>query len=58
VDVFQFRGKIVEDYERFTRSFSKIAAEDISDFVNQKYDDGHFWPALLNQINQKQLVYG
>jgi len=54
VDVFQFRGQIVDDYERFTRSFSKIAAKDITDFVNQKYDDGL---ELLRGIRLHYLKY-
>lgn len=51
MDVFAFRENIVTEYERFTRSFSKIAAKDIREFVNRKYDDGHFWPAPLIQLN-------
>ena len=39
MNLFQFRGQIVDDYERFTGSFSKIAAKDIKDFVNQRYDE-------------------
>jgi hypothetical protein len=40
MDVFAFRENIVTEYERFTRSFSKIATKDIKSFVNRKYDDG------------------
>jgi len=38
VDVFQFRGKIVDDYERFTLSCSKAVAKYICDYINQEYD--------------------
>jgi hypothetical protein len=47
MDVFEFRDRIVADYERFTRSFATIAATDIKNFVNRKYADQHYWPAPL-----------
>lgn len=51
MNVFEFRQKIVADYERFTRSFCYIQAKDISDFANQEYVDGKFWPDPLIQLN-------
>ena len=51
MDVFQFQGEIVDEYERFTRSFSKIAAKVITDFVNQKYDDGLLGPECADKCN-------
>ncbi len=51
MDVFAFREKLVAEYERFSRSFSRIRAEDISHQVDAAYAVGHFWPAPLIQLN-------
>ena len=51
MDVFAFREELIAEYERFSRSFTKIRAEDISKAVNSAYADGHFWPAPLIQLN-------
>ncbi len=51
MDVFSYRDAIIEDYKKFTTSFTKIKADDIKSFVSSKYDDGQFWPAPLIQLN-------
>ncbi|AFS52276.1 DEAD/DEAH box helicase [Leptospirillum ferriphilum] len=51
MNVFEFRQKIVEDYERFTRSFCQIQATDISEFADNAYGDERFWPDPLIQLN-------
>ena len=51
MDVFAFRNEIVAEYERFSRSFTKIRAEDISQAVDAAYKEGHFWPDPLVQLN-------
>ena len=51
MDVFQYRDSVVADYRSFTTSFTKIKADDIRDFVTDKYDSGHYWPAPLIQLN-------
>ena len=51
MNVFEFRQKIVSDYERFTRSFCYIQAKDISDFADNAYADEKFWPDPLIQLN-------
>ncbi len=51
MDVFAFREELVAEYERFSRSFAKIRAEDISREVDAAYDAEHFWPAPLIQLN-------
>ena len=51
MDVFAFREKLVAEYERFSRSFTKIRAEDIAQEVKNAYASGRFWPAPLVQIN-------
>ena len=51
MDVFSFRDRLVEEYARFSRSFTKIRAEDISEAVDHAYAGGRFWPAPLIQLN-------
>jgi superfamily II DNA/RNA helicase len=51
MDVFEFRDRLIDDYERFSRSFTQIRAEDIRDAVETAYRGGRFWPAPLIQIN-------
>lgn len=51
MDVFEFRGKLVSDYEAFTRSFTRIHASDIKSFVDAAYNSGRYWPAPLVQVN-------
>ena len=51
MDVFAFREELVSEYERFSRSFTNIQAEDILQAVNEAYAGGRFWPAPLIQLN-------
>ena len=51
MDVFEFRGKLVNDYEAFTRSFTRIHTEDIKRFVDEAYNSGRYWPVPLVQVN-------
>ncbi|MGT2506877.1 DEAD/DEAH box helicase [Cupriavidus basilensis] len=51
MDVFQFREHIVAEYEQFTRSFTRIRASDIRDYVNEQYASQKYWPEPLIQIN-------
>lgn len=51
MDVFEFREKLVTDYSAFTRSFTRIKAQDIQTFVNAAYDSQRYWPAPLVQVN-------
>ena len=51
MDVFEFRAKLVSDYAEFTRSFTRIQAQDILTFVDDAYDSGRYWPAPLVQVN-------
>lgn len=51
MDVFAFREELVAEYERFSRSFTRIRAEDISRKVDEAYASGRFWPAPLVQLN-------
>ncbi len=51
MDVFAFRDDLISEYQRFSRSFTRIRAEDISEVVDSAYGSGHFWPAPLIQLN-------
>ena len=51
MDVFAFRDEIISKYERFSRSFTRIRAEDIRQAVEEAYAGGRFWPAPLIQLN-------
>ncbi|WP_025770820.1 DEAD/DEAH box helicase [Thioalkalivibrio sp. HK1] len=51
MDVFELRKEIIEEYEGFSRSFTKIKAQDISSEIDKAYQEGKFWPEPLIQIN-------
>jgi Lhr-like helicase len=51
MNAFTFRDQIVQSYERFSRSFVKIAAADLSKVVDSEYEKGRYWPEPLIQIN-------
>lgn len=50
-NVFDFRDQLISEYSSFSRSFTRIAAQDIRDEVEQQYTDGRYWPEPLVQIN-------
>lgn len=50
-NVFGFRDQLINEYSSFSRSFSRIAAQDIRDEVERQYADGRYWPEPLVQIN-------
>lgn len=49
--IFQFRDRLIEEYARFSRSFTRIDATDIAAEVEREYQDGRYWPEPLVQIN-------
>jgi len=51
MDVFDFRHQLISEYERFSRSFTQIRAEDIRQAVDQAYESGRYWPSPLIQLN-------
>lgn len=51
MDVFQFREHLVQEYEQFTRSFTRIRSEDIRAYVDGEYDSQRYWPEPLIQVN-------
>lgn len=50
-NVFQFRENLIRDYSSFSRSFTKIAASDLSEVVEAEYRKARYWPEPLIQIN-------
>jgi len=51
LDVFEFRAHLVNEYSDFTRSFTRIKADDIRTFIDAEYDSQKFWPEPLIQVN-------
>jgi superfamily II DNA/RNA helicase/very-short-patch-repair endonuclease len=51
MDVFEFRDKVIEEYQRFTRSFVKIRSADIKRHVDAEYSAERFWPAPMVGLN-------
>jgi len=58
VDVFEFRETLIEEYERFSRSFTRIRATDIKDNVDEEYARGRFWHPPLIQLNPNFVPAG
>ena len=51
MNVFEFRENLVGEYAEFTRSFTRIRADDIRSYVDAEYASQRFWPEPLVQIN-------
>jgi hypothetical protein len=51
MNAFTFRDQVIDQYEKFSRSFVRIDASDIQDIVNREYGEGRYWPEPLIQIN-------
>ena len=58
MDVFDLRRRLVDDYERYIRSFIKIADANISALVEDSLQSGAFWPQPLLQLNPTFLPGG
>lgn len=50
-DVFNYRDKVINEYQSFSRSFTNISAPDIKAVVDKEYEEGRYWPDPLIQIN-------
>ncbi|MGH7103998.1 MAG: DEAD/DEAH box helicase [Acetobacteraceae bacterium] len=51
MDVFDLDQALIEDYAEFTRSFTRIRAEDLRRQVEAIYESRRFWPEPLISIN-------
>ena len=50
-NVFEFRNTLIEEYSAFSRSFTRIQAQDLLAEVDKAYTDCRYWPEPLIQIN-------
>jgi superfamily II DNA/RNA helicase/Zn-finger nucleic acid-binding protein len=50
-DIFKTRDDIVNDFRRFSQSFTKVKAKDIKDFLATEEIEKSYWPDPLVQIN-------
>ena len=48
---FEFDRHLIASYEKFSRSFSKIHAEDLQTAIDKQYDAERFWPDALFSLN-------
>ncbi len=51
MNVFEFRDRLVNDYEQFTTSFVSPGSKDIKDFVDTQYKNETYWPSPYLQLN-------
>jgi len=51
LDVFRFRKYLIDEYEAFTRSFTRLRSDDIREFVDREYASQRYWPDPLIQIS-------
>lgn len=52
---FEFERGLINSYTGFSRSFTKIRAEDLKEKIKKHYEDGNFWPASLLSLNPHYL---
>lgn len=52
---FEFEHQLIDSYARFSRSFTKIRADDLSAEVERQYDAGRFWPDAMLSLNPRYL---
>lgn len=50
-DIFKFHESLVEEYKRFSTSFTSIRAPDIRQVVEAARERGDYWPEPLVQLN-------
>jgi hypothetical protein len=50
-NVFDFRNTLIDEYSAFSRSFTRIKAQDLWAEVEKVYNEGRYWPEPLIQIN-------
>lgn len=52
MDIFNFRQSLIDEFKLFSRSFTRIRADDIKNEINRQYDEkSRYWPDPLLQIN-------
>lgn len=58
MDIFDLNRTVIEDYERFARSFTKVKAVDIRGRLDELYAGRRFWPQPLLQISPRFKLGG
>lgn len=53
---FEFDHRVIETYERFSRSFTTIRANDLAQAIDREYAEGRFWPDALLSLNPHYLA--
>ena len=53
MDIFDLNGAVIDDYQRFARSFTKVKADDIRGRLDDLYAGRRFWPEPLIQISPR-----
>jgi len=51
MDVFDLDTSLIDEYQRFARSFTRIRSAELQQKVNVLYADRRFWPDPLLQLN-------
>jgi hypothetical protein len=51
MNVFDFRDRVVNEYESFSRCFSRFRSEDIKSYIETTYLSQRFTPPPLIQLN-------
>lgn len=51
MDIFRCRARLIDEYAQFSRSFVRVAAEDLKEAVEREYARQRCWPAPLIQLN-------
>ena len=52
---FEFDGRLIESYARFSRSFCKIRSDDLKSAIDDQYNARRFWPDALLSLNPRYL---
>lgn len=52
---FEFEHHVIKTYERFSRSFTQIKADDLKAEIDDQYTAGRFWPDALLSLNPRFL---
>ena len=50
-NVFDFRNELIADYSSFSRSFTRIATDNIIQEIEVQYSDGRYWPESKLNVN-------
>jgi hypothetical protein len=58
MNVFDLSRSVVGEYENFSRSFTKLASQDIKTQIDAEYASGRFWPEPTLQINPRFKTEG